>query len=223
MAHLVSVNVGTPREAAWASIGRSSIDKSAVTGPVVVGRLGLEGDRVSNRTHHGGPDKAVYAFAQEDLDHWAGELGAEVLPGQFGENLTTSGIDVNEAEVGSRWQVGEALLEIASCRTPCQTFRAWQDHTGYDARGWLRRFTATARPGPYLRVLGEGAVRAGDEVVVVHEPGHGVSVSMMFRALTTEPALLPRLLDVPGLVPQARAAAQDHVRAMGLVTGELRE
>lgn len=209
--HLVSVNVGMPRAVEWATIGRSSIEKDPATGPVMVHHRGLEGDQVSNRRHHGGPDKAVYAFALEDLAHWTGELGTDVLPGQFGENLTTSGIDVNEAEVGSRWQVGEALLEVASVRTPCSSFRGWQQHCGYDARGWLRRFAAHARPGPYLRVLAEGHVRAGDEITVVHEPGHGVTVSVMFRALVTDHALLPRLLDVPGLVPEARDAALAHV------------
>lgn len=213
MAHLVSVNVGLPRTAPWTTIGRSSIDKTATSEPVLVERLGLVGDQVSNRRHHGGPDKAVYAYAQEDLEHWAAELGAEIAPGQFGENLTTAGIDVNEAAIGSRWEIGEAVLEVAQPRTPCQTFRGWQDHCGYDARGWLRRFTAAARPGPYLRVLAEGPVQAGDEIRVVHEPGHGVSVSLMFRALTTDASLLPRLLDVADLVPQARAAAEAQVAA----------
>jgi len=211
VAHLVSVNVGRPRAAAWTTIGRTSIDKTAVSGPVMVGRLGLDGDQVSNRRHHGGADKAVYAFAAEDLGHWSRELAMDVLPGQFGENLTTAGIDVNEAEIGSRWEVGEALLEVASVRTPCATFRAWQDRSGYDAVGWLRRFAAARRPGPYLRVLAEGPVRAGDEITVVHEPGHGVTVSLMFRALVTDHTLLPRLLDVPDLVPEARAAAEAWV------------
>jgi MOSC domain-containing protein YiiM len=195
VAHLVSVNVGLPRAASWTTIGRTSIDKTAVSGPVLVQRLGLVGDQVSNRRHHGGLGKAVYAFAEEDLAHWAAELGTEVAPGQFGENLTTRGIDVNEAEVGSRWEVGDAVLEICSVRTPCQTFRGWQAHCGHDARGWLRRFTLAARPGPYLRVVAEGELSAGDEIRVVHEPGHGVSVSMMFRAITTEPDLLPRVED----------------------------
>lgn len=211
MAHLLSVNVGRPRPAAWTTIGRTSIDKTPTAGPVMVRRLGLDGDQVSNRRHHGGPDKAVYAFAAEDLDRWARELGTDLLPGQFGENLTTTGIDVNEAEIGSRWQVGEALLEITCTRTPCATFRAWQVQCGHDATGWLRRFALEARPGPYLKVLGEGHVQAGDEVTVVHEPGHGVSVSLMFRALLLDPTLLPRLLDVPDLVPEAHASATAYV------------
>jgi MOSC domain-containing protein YiiM len=213
--HLVSVNVGLPREAAWAGIGRTSIDKRPVRRPVHVGLLGLEGDQVSDTKHHGGVDQAVYAFAREDLDFWARELGQEIQDGQFGENLTTSGIDVNEAEVGERWRVGEALLEVASIRTPCNDFKSWMGLCGYDNRAWVRRFAEVGRPGPYLRVLGEGAVVAGDEIEVVHEPGHGVTVSTMFRALTTDRSLLPELLRVDGLVAEARVTAERYVAGLG--------
>jgi len=211
---LVSVNVGLPREAAWAGIGRTSIDKRPVRRPVHVGLLGIEGDQVSDTKHHGGVDQAVYAFAREDLDFWAGELGQEIQDGQFGENLTTSGIDVNEAEVGERWRIGEVLLEVASVRIPCNDFKGWMGLCGYDNRAWVRRFAEQGRPGPYLRVLGEGAIAAGDEIEVVHEPGHGVTVSTMFRALTTEHGLLPELLRVDGLVAEARATAERYVASL---------
>lgn len=211
MASILSVNVGRPREAAWAGIGRTSIDKTTVAGRVFAGRLGLEGDEVSDTRHHGGPDQAVYAFAREDLDHWEGEVGQPIPDGQFGENLTTRGIDVNEAEIGERWQVGEVLLEVRSIRTPCNDFKTWMGRSGYDDKAWVRRFAALGRPGPYLRVLGEGFLAAGDELRVVHRPGHGVTVSTMFRALTTDHALLPRLLDVPDLLPAARDKAEHYL------------
>jgi MOSC domain-containing protein YiiM len=210
---LVSVNVGTPRTADWAAIGRTSIDKHPVPGGVQVGPLGLEGDQVSDRRRHGGIDQAVYAFAREDLDWWAAELGVVVPDGQFGENLTTRGIDVNEAEIGERWQVGEVLLEVRSIRTPCNDFKAWMGRTGYDNTAWVRRFAEVARPGPYLKVLGAGELRTGDEITVLHSPGHGVTVSMMFRALHGEPELLPRLLDVPDLVAKARWKVEEYAAA----------
>jgi MOSC domain-containing protein YiiM len=206
-----SVNVGQPQPREWAELGRSSIEKRSVTGPVRVATLGLEGDQVSDTRHHGGPDQAVYAFAREDLDLWAHELGRDLRDGQFGENLTTSGIDVNQAEIGERWQIGTATFEIASVRIPCNEFKNWMGESGYDKRAWVKRFTAVGRPGPYLRVLEEGTIAAGDELVVVHRPGHGVSVSTMFRALTTHQELLPELLRVEGLVPQARARAEKYV------------
>ncbi|MGZ6744510.1 MAG: MOSC domain-containing protein [Nocardioides sp.] len=211
---LLSVNVGRPREAGWAAIGRTSIDKQPVAGRVLARRLGLEGDEVSDTKHHGGVDQAVYAFAREDLDAWAADLGQEVRDGQFGENLTTSGIDVNEAEVGERWLVGDAALEVASVRIPCNDFKCWMGRSGYDERAWVRRFTETHRPGPYLRVVTEGTVAAGDEITVSHRPGHGVTVTTMFRALTTDHALLPELLRVDGLPAQARARAEQYVASM---------
>lgn len=180
MGMLVSVNVGTPRPADWVRWGRTSIDKTPVTGPVAVGPLGLDGDQVSNTKHHGGLDKAVYAFAREDLDRWAEQLGAEIRDGGFGENLTTAGIDVNAAELGERWRIGDVVLEVASFRTPCYTFRGWMERGGYDARAWLRRFAEDARPGPYLRVLTPGTLQAGDAIEVVGLGG-GVSVSTAFR------------------------------------------
>lgn len=212
---VLSVNVGRPREAAWAGIGRTSIDKQPVAGRVAVSRLGLEGDQVSDTKHHGGLDQAVYVFAREDLDHWASELGLEIRDGLFGENLTTSGIDVNEAEVGERWRIGDTLLEVASIRTPCNDFKNWMGLGGYDPTAWVKRFAAVGRPGPYLRVLAEGTVGAGDDLEVVHRPGHGVTVSTMFRALLTDHTLLPELLRVDGLVPEARIRAEQYVAARG--------
>lgn len=207
-ARLLSVNVGLPRERSWAGIGRTSIDKRAVPGAVAVGPFGVEGDQVSDTVHHGGVDQAVYAFAREDLDRWAERLGRPIRDGQFGENLTTTGIDVNAAEVGERWRVGEVLLEVASVRIPCNDFKGWMAETGYDETSWVKRFAADGRPGPYLRVLEPGHLAAGDPITVDHRPGHGVTVTTMFRALTTERHLLPELLVVDGLVGEARRAAE---------------
>lgn len=184
--HLVSVNLGTPRPAAWAPTGRTSIEKAPVTGPVEVGPLGLAGDQVSNSRYHGGPDKAVYAFAREELDRWGdlltGGAGQPLPDGFFGENLTTAGVEVDEAEIGERWRIGEeTVVEVAQFRTPCRTFQAWLEHEGLPARGWLKRFTAEARPGAYLRVVVPGTIRVGDEVSVVHRPGSGVTVASWFR------------------------------------------
>ena len=199
MAQVISVNVGKVLDAPWAGIGRTAMDKQAVTHTVRAERLGLEGDQVGDTKHHGGPDQAVYAFAREDLDWWAVELGREVRNGQFAENLTTRGIDVNESEVGERWLVGSALFEVAMVRIPCNDFKNWQRLNGYDDRAWVKRFAQRARPGAYLRVLQEGEVRAGDDLAVVHQPGHGVTVSTMFRALTIDRSLMPELAKVDNL------------------------
>ena len=214
MASLLSVNVGTPREVSWTRGRRTAMEKRPVAGPVTARTLGLDGDQVSNRRHHGGADKAVYAFGREDLDHWGRELGSTLSDGFFGENLTTVGIDVNEAELGERWRIGSAELEVASIRTPCQTFSSWLRVSGLDNRGWAARFTAAGRPGPYLRVVQEGDIAAGDQIHVVHRPGHGVTVSMMFRAVRLDASLLPELLKVDNLVEEARVRAEKYVTAL---------
>ena len=206
-----SVNVGRPHPWEWAALGSSSIRKHGVGGPVEVRRLGLDGDQVTDVRHHGGVDQAVYAFAREDLDRWGAELGTHLHDGQFGENLTTSGYDVNEAVVGEHWRVGSALLEVASVRIPCNDFKGWMGECGLDNAGWVKRFAAQSRPGPYLRVLEEGEVGAGDPAEVVRRPDHGVTVTTMFRALTTDHQLLPRLLQVDGLVEEARTRAERYV------------
>lgn len=205
-ASVLQISVGLPRDEAWAgNLKRTAIDKRAVTDPVEVRPLGILGDQVADTVHHGGLDMAVYAFAREDLDRWELELGSPIRDGGFGENLTTQGIDVNEALVGERWRIGEVLLEVATVRIPCSVFKNWMGLGGYDDTSWVKRFTADNRPGPYLRVLQEGRMQAGDEIVVEHRPTHGITVSHMFRALTTERDLAPGLLAIDGLADSVRA------------------
>lgn len=204
---LRSVNVGRPKDSDWANLGYTSIDKRPVPGSVAVHERGLVGDVVSDTLHHGGVDQAVYAFAREDLDVWAERLGREIGDGQFGDNLTTEGIDVNEAEIGERWRIGTTLLEVRYVRTPCNDFKNWMGVSGFDNAGWVKRFALDARPGPYLRVLEPGRIEAGDEIDVVHRPRHGVTVSVLFRALVLDRSLLPRLALVDDLAEQARIKA----------------
>ncbi|MFG1879081.1 MOSC domain-containing protein [Sphaerisporangium sp. NPDC049003] len=154
------------------------------------GAVGLVGDRVYDVKNHGGPDQAVYAYAREDLDEWETELGRSLGNGVFGENLTTQGLDVNGALIGERWRIGpDAVLEVSCARIPCGTFQGWLERDG-----WIKRFTRAARPGAYLRVIEPGEIRAADPVEVVHRPSHDVTVALVFRAVTLEPRLLPRLL-----------------------------
>lgn len=162
---LISVNLGraTAVDYTDAEGGMTGIGKRPVPGPVRVVApgpkatglgSGLEGDAICDRRHHGGDHQAVYAYAREDLDLWEQLLGRELPGGLFGENLTTSGIDLNAARIGERWQVGaDLVLEVASARIPCRTFQGAMGEAG-----WVKRFTEEARPGAYLRVIEEGSV-----------------------------------------------------------------
>ena len=217
MPRVISVNTGRPQDASWAGLGYTSIDKRAVEGTVKVHRNGLVGDVVSDTKHHGGPDQAVYVFAREDLDAWGERLGAELRNGHFAENLTTEGIDVNEALVGERWRIGTVVLEICAIRTPCNDFKNWMGVTGHDNRGWVKRFALEARPGPYLRVLQEGTLCAGDEIEVVHRPDHGLTVTTLFRAMNLDHTLRPQfaapeVLAVLGASERARV--EEYVGAL---------
>ncbi|MEU5596449.1 MOSC domain-containing protein [Streptomyces sp. NPDC020298] len=219
---LLSVNLGLPRAVPYTDQpeGVTGIDKRPADGPVRVaapgpkgvGGSGLAGDTVCELRHHGGDDQAVYAYAREDLDAWERELDRSLANGRFGENLTTSGLDVSGALIGERWRIGsEVILEVTSGRIPCRTF---QGHMG--ERGWVKRFTRKAATGAYLRVIEPGEIRAGDPIEIVHRPDHEVTAAMEFRATTTERELLPRLL-VAGaaLHSETLAAARKYMADRG--------
>ena len=171
--------------------GETAIDKRPVSGRTPVRMLGLQGDRQMDVAHHGGRDQALYAYAAEDAAWWAEQLGEPVDPGRFGENLTTTGLDVTGSLVGERWRLGGqdgALLEVTQPRIPCATFQDWMGQ----AR-WVRRFTEHGAPGAYLRVLEEGTVAAGDPVEVVHRPTHGISIGECNAGF--EPSVGRRLIE----------------------------
>lgn len=175
------------------TVGRTGIDKRPVAGPVRVGAAGLAGDTICDEERHGGRNQAVYAYAREEAVRWAGELGHDVAPGWFGENLTVRGLAVTDSVVGERWRIGgeradAVILEVTLPRIPCATFGRWV----HQAR-WVRRFTERGDVGAYLRVVAGGSVAAGDPVEVVSRPRHGVSVRALFAG--ADVGLLSRLLD----------------------------
>ncbi|ANJ09058.1 sulfurase [Streptomyces parvulus] len=219
---LLSVNLGRVKSVPYTDHPRgvTGIDKRPADGPVRVaapgpkgvGASGLAGDAVCDTRHHGGDDQAVYAMAREDLDAWEHELGRPLADGSFGENLTTTGLDVSGALIGERWRVGpDLLLEVTSGRIPCRTF---QGHMGEER--WMKRFMEKAAPGAYFRVVEPGEIRAGDAVRIVHRPEHDVTVALQFRAVTTQRELLPRLLAAgEALHPDALAQARKYVARYG--------
>lgn len=211
-----SVNVGPAVDVPWGSLKRSAIDKRPAAGPVRVHALGLGGDEIADLKHHGGIDKAVYAFAAEDLEEWSVATGREFVPGQFGENLTTTGIDLNEVRVGERWRIGSAVLEASCVRIPCSVFQGFVDQPQ-----WVRRFTERGRPGAYFRVIAEGEVEAGDGVTVVEERSHDLTIGYLFRAMTTERHLLPGLLEEARISASARKVTKQYMLECGWATVSL--
>ncbi|HEV7420917.1 MAG TPA: MOSC domain-containing protein [Mycobacterium sp.] len=205
MPSVLTVNLARPRpnpdkESAPTGIDKLPSDEAVAVrspGPKRGGvGSGLNADVIGNKKLHGGDDQAVYAYAREDLDTWQAQLGRTLDNGNFGENLTTSGIDVTGARIGERWHVGSdgLVLEVTSPRTPCRTFAAF-----LGIPDLIKTFTKAALPGAYLRVITPGTVRAGDRVVVSDRPDHDVTVALVFRAILSEPELLPRLLHVDAL------------------------
>lgn len=191
---VVSVSRGRAADAEWAGeLKRTAIDKRPAAGRVRVGRLGLDGDEQADTANHGGPEQAVYVYAREDLDWWAGQVGHDLRDGFFGENITTEGIDVTGALIGERWRLGTAVVQLTSCRIPCVVFRNWTGEAG-----WVKRFAQAERPGAYLRVLEEGDVASGDPVTVLDRPDVPVTVAESMRAYYGDDGLMRRLLSVPG-------------------------
>jgi|SRR5215469_783693 len=201
-ARVVAVNTGAVADLVIAGQpDHSAIDKRPAAGPVLVGALGLAGDEHGDTEHHGGLDQALYAYAREDLDWWTERVGRELHNGEFGENVTTSGIDVSAALIGETWQVGEVVVQLTAPRIPCETFKAWmgEEH-------WVRRFAAAGRPGVYLRVLAGGELAAGDAIELVARPQPCVTVAESMRAYYGDAGLMTALLTVPG-----RAAKWDAI------------
>lgn len=200
MAVLDSVNLGRPQANPYKKGNVTGIGKQPVDDAVEVRApgskadgvgSGLIGDFIGDRKHHGGDGQAVYAYAREDLDGWERELGRELPNGSFGENLTTRSLNVSDARLGEQWLIGgDVVLQVTTPRIPCATFRGF-----LGVPGWLKIFTAVGHPGAYLRVVQPGNITSGDPIEIIHRPDHQVTISLAFRALTTERELMPRLLE----------------------------
>lgn len=214
---MLSVNLARVRPNPDAPSSLTGIDKAAVEEPVMVrppGPMrdglgsGLVGDTIGNQKLHGGDDQAVYAYAREDLDEWQAVLSRPLSNGMFGENLTTSGVDVTEALIGERWRIGSdgPLLEVSAPRTPCRTFSAF-----LELHNWIKTFTNAAKPGAYLRVISPGVLRAGDEISIDHRPDHDVTIGLVFRARMSDPDLLPQLLAADALSSELKTYVHRRV------------
>ncbi|HYX20507.1 MAG TPA: MOSC domain-containing protein [Thermoanaerobaculia bacterium] len=192
-ARVLSVAVGRPREFDYRGrSAKSAIWKSPVAGRVAARGVNLDGDDQADRGAHGGPDKALYAYAIEDARWWEGELGRALATAEFGQNLTTEGVDVDGALVGERWAIGSGVFEISEPRVPC-----WRLGVRMNDPAFVRRFTKALRPGAYMRIVREGDVGAGDAIEIVSRPDHDLTVRDVFRIYTRDRDEGGRLLEVP--------------------------
>jgi MOSC domain-containing protein YiiM len=206
-ARLISVNVGQPRDVELnGEIKQTAIFKDPVPGRVRIADHHVAGDRQADQENHAGVHKAVYAYAREDLDFWAAELGHDVEDGFVGENLTITGYDVSHAVVGERWRIGTVEFEVAQPRIPC-----WKLGVRAGDRTMTRRFEQALRPGAYLRVLAEGEVGAGDTIEVLLRPEHGFTVADASRIYHRDRDEAPRLLAVGELAPPLKKWARKRL------------
>ena len=209
---IISVNVGKPREYEWkGSRVRTAIFKSPVDGPVAVGKLNLEGDEQGDLTVHGGPDKAVYAYPYEHYAYWQTPLpGYSFAPGNFGENLTTTGLSEETIHIGDQLQAGTALFTVTQPRSPC-----YKLGVRFNREDMTRRFYDSRRFGFYLRVLREGVLQAGSAITAVSQDPNAVSVADVIRLFTGDSRdadLLRRAMKVSTLPEGWREALQDRLQ-----------
>ena len=180
---VLSICVGLPREVTWK--GRTvstSIFKEPVSGPVLLRRHNLEGDKQADLSVHGGPTKAVYAYPSEHYLFWRSELPEmELQWGMFGENLTTEGLAEESVHIGDVFQLGTAQLVVTEPRMPCfkLTIRFERDDI-------VKRFLQSQRSGLYFGVMQEGTVQAGDRFELVSTDSQRLKVADVTRLYTTD-------------------------------------
>jgi MOSC domain-containing protein YiiM len=174
---LISINIGKEQTQQRNDyIETTGIYKMPVSEPVEIKSLGIEEDAICDKKHHGGVDQAVYVYGGADYAWWSSELGKELAPGTFGDNLTISELESAQFNVGDYLHIGEITLQVTSPRIPCGTF-AWRMQDPQ----WMKKFRAAERPGLYCRVIKEGVVKAGDAVTVEKYTGETISILQMYR------------------------------------------
>ena len=174
VARLLSVNVGLPRDIEWKGrIVHTGIWKDPVRGRCKVGRLNLEGDGQGDLAGHGGEQRAVFVYQIESYRHWQEQLGrTDFVHGQFGENFTVEGLADDAVCIGDRYRIGSALFEVAQPRVTCYRVGIRMNEPRMPAL-----LTGSGRPGFYFRVLQEGEVGAGDEIVKEGEAAERMTVA----------------------------------------------
>src|SRR5271157_5860273 len=222
MAQLLSVNVGLPRKIEWkGKTVRTAVWKDAVRGRRKVARLNIEGDGQGDLQGHGGEHRAVLVYQIDSYRYWQAQLGRNVFAyGQFGENFTIDGLPDTEVCIGDRYRIGSAVFEVTQPRVTCYRVGIRMNEPQMAAL-----LVAHHRPGFYFRVLEEGEVEAGDEIVKVADGPEQMSVAKMDALLYLPghiPEQLERALRIPALSKGWQSSLQailEHERKGGRTTG----
>ena len=211
---LLSVNTSLPREISWQGKPvRTSIFKQPVAGPVAVRATHLAGDGQADRRVHGGPDKAVYAYPQEHWQYWRQFLAEDQLvPGAFGENLTTAGLLEAAVRVGDCFQLGTAVLRAVQPRRPCFKLGIRLARPGV-----VREFERARRSGIYFRVQQMGSMQAGDEIKLVQASPYPVTIQDMGDCLGPGPHDLEKVRALLA-TPYLSASWRERLTALLRVT-----
>jgi ferredoxin-NADP reductase/MOSC domain-containing protein YiiM len=213
MATLVSVNVGLPRDVAWhGKTVHTGVWKSPVEGRQMARRLNIDGDGQGDLDGHGGEFRAIYVYQLGSYDYWADRMGRDdFVHGQFGENFTVTGLADDEVCIGDRYRVGDAVVEVTQPRVTCYRVGIRMDEPRMAAL-----LTSSGRTGFYLRVLEEGLVEAGQEMVKVADGSERMTVAeanaLLYRPQHPRPAL-QRALRIPALSPGWQASFQELLDA----------
>jgi len=180
---ILSVNVGLPREVSWqGKLVATGIFKKPVSGPVMMGKLNLDGDGQADLTVHGGVSKAIYAYPSEHYDYWQAELPGVDLPwGMFGENFTTEGLLEETAYIGDKFRISETEVMVTEPRMPC-----YKLGIKFGRADIIKRFLASRRTGFYFAVVRGGMVGAGDAVELIGREQQEISVADITRLYAFE-------------------------------------
>jgi len=174
---LISINLGEERTLQRNDhVEQTGIFKSPTDKPAQVTKLGMEGDVIISKKHHGGPDQAVYIYGMADYAWWEKEISKALTPGMFGENLNISELESAQFNIGDYLHIGDVTLQVTAPRIPCGTFAARMEDPQ-----WVKKFRHAERPGLYCRVLKEGVVKTGDIVIFEKYTGETISIVQVFR------------------------------------------
>lgn len=196
---------------------RSAFQKHAVNEAVYVDKTNIIGDKQADLLNHGGEDKAVYGFSTDHVSYWQQKLALPHIPfGKFGENLSISGLDEAKLCIGDRVQINDCILEVSQPRIPC-----YKISFEFNYIAMLNQFIDHAHTGVYFRVIQAGTISAGQEVTVIEENTHRLTVKDLFRAhfdsqFTDQEKVIRQSIEIPELAEAWKAKMRDKLHLIEL-------